>query len=236
MQDARDLGKGPLYLSSAPESFLYHFFTAWLYITILEIGTGYPWRLHTVPQRLASCSSRLTKAFEGPLPKIPAGWVREVDLQRVKLKLRENGQQKTSNLSCNNAANELNNDVALFTTHNKPVLQQIRLLTGLNWVIKRTTSLFNLFCSNVAKQVTRFCCPFYRSLSTRCSYYLATIYSFKLDTQFTSGTDKFSLQNPFNPFKLLRNYKFQLIALLRSHSINNQQMVALAPVKQPKLL
>ncbi|CAH3149986.1 unnamed protein product [Porites evermanni] len=124
-----------------------------------------------------------------------------VDLQRVKLKLRENGQQKTSNLSCNNAANELNNDVALFTTHNKPVLQQIRLLTGLNWVIKRTTSLFNLFCSNVAKQVTRFCCPFYRSLSTRCSYYLATIYSFKLDTQFTSGTDKFSLQNPFNPFK-----------------------------------
>ena len=159
-----------------------------------------------------------------------------MDLQRVKLKLRENGQQKTSNLSCNNAANELNNDVALFTTHNKPVLQQIRLLTGLNWVIKRTTSLFNLFCSNVAKQVTRFCCPFYRSLSRRCSYYLATIYSFKLDTQFTSGTDKFSLQNPFNPFKLLRNYKFQLIALLRSHSINNQQMVALAPVKQPKLL
>ena len=28
--------------------------------------------------------------------------------------------------------NELNNDVAHFTTHIKPVLQQIRLLTGLN--------------------------------------------------------------------------------------------------------
>ena len=28
--------------------------------------------------------------------------------------------------------NELNSDVARFTTHIKPVLQQIRLLTGLN--------------------------------------------------------------------------------------------------------
>ena len=33
--------------------------------------------------------------------------------------------------------------------------------TGLMWVVKRTTSLFNSFCSNVAKQVARFCCTFY---------------------------------------------------------------------------
>ena len=29
------------------------------------------------------------------------------------------------------------------------------------WVVKRATSLFNMFCSNVAKQVACFCCPFY---------------------------------------------------------------------------
>ena len=28
---------------------------------------------------------------------------------------------------------------------------------------KRATSLFNSFCSNVAKEVERFCCPFYRT-------------------------------------------------------------------------
>jgi len=32
------------------------------------------------------------------------------------------------------------------------------------WVVKRATSQSNLFCSNVAKQVGRFCCPFFRSL------------------------------------------------------------------------
>ena len=55
--------------------------------------------------------------------------------------------------------NELYGDVAQFTTHIKPVLQQIRLLTGFNEVVKRATSLFNSFCSNVAKQVARFLLP-----------------------------------------------------------------------------
>ena len=54
--------------------------------------------------------------------------------------------------------NELNSVVARYTTHIKPVLQQIRLLTGLN-LVKRATSLFNPFCSNVAKQVARFLLP-----------------------------------------------------------------------------
>ena len=31
-------------------------------------------------------------------------------------------------------------------------------------MVKRATSLFNSFCSNVAKQVARFCCPFYHTL------------------------------------------------------------------------
>ena len=33
---------------------------------------------------------------------------------------------------------------------------------------------------------------------------------FKPDTQFISGTEKFSLQNPFKPLKLLRNYKVSI--------------------------
>ena len=37
------------------------------------------------------------------------------------------------------------------------------------WVVKRATSLFNSFCSNVAKQVARFCRPFYRTLDVYMS-------------------------------------------------------------------
>ena len=33
-------------------------------------------------------------------------------------------------------------------------------------MVKRATSLFKSFCSDVAKQVARSCCPFYRSFST----------------------------------------------------------------------
>ena len=58
--------------------------------------------------------------------------------------------------------NKLNNNVAHFTcTHIKPVLQQNKsgCLTGLMWVVKCATSLFNLFCSNVARQVARFLLP-----------------------------------------------------------------------------
>ena len=40
--------------------------------------------------------------------------------------------------------NELNSDVARFTTHIKPVLQQIRLLTGLNVGGKSRTIAFEL--------------------------------------------------------------------------------------------
>ena len=48
----------------------------------------------------------------------------------------------------------------------KPVLQQIRLLTGLNMggKTRNISSLFNSFCSNVAKQVALFFCPFFRIL------------------------------------------------------------------------
>ena len=49
--------------------------------------------------------------------------------------------------------NELNSDVACFTTHIKPVLQQIRLLKGLN-VGGKTRNIVV-----VAKQVVRFLLP-----------------------------------------------------------------------------
>ena len=42
------------------------------------------------------------------------------------------GNKKQANFLATLLLNELNSDVERFTTHIKPVLQQIRLLTGLN--------------------------------------------------------------------------------------------------------
>jgi len=80
--------------------------------------------------------------------------------------VRKNGQQKTATCFATLLQNELNSDVAHFTTHIKPFLQQIRLLKGLMWVVKRATSLFNSFCSNVARQVARFLLPVFPYLKT----------------------------------------------------------------------
>ena len=46
----------------------------------------------------------------------------------VRVKIRENGQQIKKRATClaTLPQNELNNDVARFTTHLKPVLKQIR--------------------------------------------------------------------------------------------------------------
>ena len=55
-----------------------------------------------------------------------------------------------------------------------PVLQQIRLQGFFSWVVKGTTSLFNSFCSKVAKQVARFMLPVLLYLKTyrRTGYYV----------------------------------------------------------------
>ena len=48
------------------------------------------------------------------------------------------------------------------------------------WVVKRATSLFNSFCSNVAKQQHVFCCPFHRTLGrcrNRCQFTSALLYA-----------------------------------------------------------
>ena len=48
--------------------------------------------------------------------------------------------------------NELNSDVARFTTHIKPVLQQIRLLTGLNRGDTRRNIAFQLVLQQCYKK------------------------------------------------------------------------------------
>ena len=75
------------------------------------------------------------------------------------LKVRKTGNKKHAICFATLLQNELKSDVPRFTTHIKPVLQKIRLLTGLNDGGKRATSLFESFCSNVAKQVACFLLP-----------------------------------------------------------------------------
>ena len=69
----------------------------------------------------------------------------------------------------------LNSDAACFTTLIKPVLQQIRLLTGLNVVSKTRTHRFSArFGAMLQRQVSCFCCPFNQSLHCICSEILLT--------------------------------------------------------------
>ena len=72
--------------------------------------------------------------------------------------LGSKGKEKWAAKNAPSLQNKLNSVVARFTTYIKPVRQQIRLLTRqvCTRVVKRTTSLFNLFCSDVAKRVARF--------------------------------------------------------------------------------
>ena len=75
------------------------------------------------------------------------------------LRDEKTGNKKRATCLATLLQNKLNSDVARFITHIKSVLQQIRLLTGLNMGCKPASSLFNSFCSNVAKQVARFLLP-----------------------------------------------------------------------------
>ena len=63
----------------------------------------------------------------------------------------------------------MNSDVARFTTHIKPVLQQIRLLTGLNMGGKTHSIAIQLVLQQCCKtSCTFFCYPFFRTLMLRC--------------------------------------------------------------------
>ena len=59
----------------------------------------------------------------------------------------------------NKMQNELKSDVARFTTHENNLATVFLARQGRTWVVKRATSLFSLFCSNVAKLVARFLLP-----------------------------------------------------------------------------
>ena len=76
------------------------------------------------------------------------------------LKVRKNGQQKTYNLFCNIAANELNIDVARYKT----CLAKIRLFTGLNMDgktrnIRYSTRLAAMLQNKLHVFVARFSVP-----------------------------------------------------------------------------
>ena len=62
----------------------------------------------------------------------------------------------------------------------KPVYNLICCKTGLMWVVKRATSLFNSFRSNLAKQVARFLLPVftYPNIVAKLFLILTTLGSF----------------------------------------------------------
>ena len=99
------------------------------------------------------------------------GLIKKISHQEILcLKVRKNGHKKHTTCFATLLQNELNSDVARYKAHVKPVLQQIRLLTGLNMGGKtRRTSLFNSVCSNVAKHVARFFLPVFPYLESCCN-------------------------------------------------------------------
>ena len=92
-----------------------------------------------------------------------------IDLASVeKLRHGKTGNKKQATCLATLLQKELNSDVARFTTHIKPVLQQIRLLTGLNVVGKTRNTAFQL----VLPQCCKTSCTFsfrLRAVSLFCS-------------------------------------------------------------------
>ena len=70
------------------------------------------------------------------------------------------GNEKQANFLTTLLLNELNSDVERFTTHIKPVLQQIRLLTGLNMGGKTGNIATQLVWQQCCKKSCTFLCPF----------------------------------------------------------------------------
>ena len=74
-----------------------------------------------------------------------------------------------ANLFCSNLRNScVWRDSGVMLSNQKSVFTQLAVTfvffeTGLNVGGKTRNTLFNLFCTNVAKQVARFCCPCYRA-------------------------------------------------------------------------
>ena len=71
-----------------------------------------------------------------------------------------------ANLFCNKWRNshEKHDSCVIFSNQKSVFTQLATTWFVWTWVVKRATFLFNSFCSNVAKQVASFCCPFYHSV------------------------------------------------------------------------
>ena len=113
---------------------------------------------------------------------------RYMTFHKFYLRYRKTGNKKRATCLATLLLNELNSDVARFTayvqTYWKPDLLQHRFDVGGN----RATSLFNSFCSNVARQVARFLFPvfpYFKVASTLSDRTLArrrfdTVVSYKI--------------------------------------------------------
>ena len=74
-------------------------------------------------------------------------------IENITLRYGKTGNKKRATCFATLLQNELNGDVARFTLHIKPVLQQIRLLTGLNMSGKTRNIAIQLVLSQVRKHV-----------------------------------------------------------------------------------
>ena len=108
-----------------------------------------------------AASRRREAAWRQPYKAVRGSSKAEWFSNRRNIKVSKNGQQKTCNLFCNIAAKRVELRCWAFQLPPmfKPVNNPICCKTGLMWVVKRATSLFNSFCNNVAKQVARFLLP-----------------------------------------------------------------------------
>ena len=85
---------------------------------------------------------------------------RETRLSISNYRYRKTGKKKPAPCFATLLQNEVKRDVARFTTHTKPVLQQIRLLTGLNMDGKMR--------NNATQLVLQQCC------TTSCTFFVAS--------------------------------------------------------------
>ena len=102
----------------------------------------------------------------------------EADVRARNFKGSENWATK-KHLTCHATLlqNELYSNVARFTTNMKPVLQQIRLLTGLNVGGKtRNIAIQLVSCRNVAKKVARFLLSVFPQASCELLKFIQTGY------------------------------------------------------------
>ena len=78
---------------------------------------------------------------------------------KAPLRYGKTGNKKHATCFATLQLNELLSDIARFTTQIKPVLQQIRLLTGLNVGGKTCNNAFKLVLQHVANQIACFLLP-----------------------------------------------------------------------------